>query len=216
MNPSMCSDVCGFGFRIDSGNTPNKLSANELKYLLKEDVTFKCLHKRIEDGAILDNPVLKTFKCKNFSITLLNYTHTDIRFGDDGFLRFKDGEGLMEFDQGNCRVIAYHLEDSPEVIFFEQNDSTHERFFVEVIDRDLFQLYLYHPKYYCLPKEIFSKKKEHQRDAITLLIKASRLEDPNSFFNIIPMDVIKAILGRYDDALKKEFASQYLKCLRGE
>lgn len=210
MNLITCSGVSGFSNQSISNSAGAILTSNELKYLLKQDETFKCLHKRIENGAILDIPRLKIFKCKDFALTLLNYTNKEIRFNDDGFLYFKEGDELMEFDEANSKVIAYCLEDNSKMIFFELNNYITERFYVEETSQNLFKLYLCIPNQKLLPQKIFAKNKEHQAESISLLINASKVEDSNSIFNnSIPNDIITAIFGRYEDALKKEFPSQY-------
>lgn len=215
MNSTSFFSNVGNGFRnlFHLQSIDNTLSLAELKSHLQIDVIFNQLHQRLAEGADLKNPKLTIFQYKKHTITLLNYTNENIGFNKRSFLFCRDSSGWvsqkLEFAKEDCKVIAYNLEYNPEYILFEQqdvyrSDTTTERLFVKLGAPNFFVGF----DISNISKNIFFKKKEHQKDAITLLINASRF-DPKSAFNIIPIDIITAIFARYEDALKKEFPSQY-------
>ncbi len=191
----------------------NSLNQAELKKLLSVDALFNQLHQRIEEGADLESPKLIVFEYKTHTITLLNYTSKDVGFDKKGCIYCKENSSdqvgySLEFAKVSYKVIAYSMKHNPEVIFFEQQD-IHQKYTTERLFAVPIKIYYWFVKRLDIPEIVFSEKKEHQKDGIMLLIKASRF-DANSAFNIVPMDIIIAIFARYEDALKKESPSRYI------
>lgn len=216
MNSTSFFSAFEMGFR-NLFNLPlidNALNPAELKSLLSVDVIFNQLHQRLEEGADLESPKLTVFEYKKYAITLLNYTNKDIGFDKKGCLYCKENSSdkvgyCVEFAQHACKVIAYSMKHDPELILFEEQD-IHQSYTKNLFARPITKSFYGFFNHLDRSEIVFSKKKEHQKDGIMLLIKASKF-DPNSAFNIIPMDIITGVFARYEDVLKKESPSQYIK-----
>ncbi|MBA3237766.1 MAG: hypothetical protein H0T62_05360 [Parachlamydiaceae bacterium] len=183
--------------------------------------SLKVLSKHVLRGALLkQNPLITEFKCDGCTLTVINHTSKEIKikndeseFYDRGL--FVNNELYTDFTKDDCQIIAYSLEDIPEIICLEQKDvessEISQRLILSALDShttiEKFDTIVLH-----LPE---ISEKIYQPKIFTEIFLG--FKDGNSFFckNNIIKDIILPIFQQYNRALEEQFTPDVLNSQLG-
>lgn len=183
--------------------------------------SLKVLSKHILRGALLkQNPLITEFQCDGCTLTVINHTSKEIiiknnhsEFYDRGL--FVNNELYTDFTKDDCQIIAYSLEDIPEIICIEQKDVESS----EISQRLIISALDYHTTIYKFDTIVLHlpeiSEKIYQPKIFTEIFLG--FNDGNSFFciNNIIKDIILPIFQQYNRALEKQFTPDVLNSQLG-